>query len=417
MATWKTVTVDDSGADYTTFEAAKDAEATDITAQVGDLIIQGQDGFIDANTRMNSDGSYTTDPTHRLIFQGQSSLTAVGWNASGTGVEFDTDTGGDGSLWTLPSGNCDDVVIRDLQFYFIYKGGFNNRYMLNTVSNPMALEVERCLFLYDESGSTGGGGYRLMNVDLGDSTAHIYRNVLFATNNADVNEAFDSGSSGQTVPLFENCTMDGFFGSAFGNGFTDAKLTNCRVTNSGALADDFTSASDYNLTDEASPPADFKGTNGVQGATLDYVDDSATALKDRDYALNSNTDDGWETGLDLSGTFPDDILGITRIVSWDIGCSENSLAITGSAADGVKLSDTGAMVGTFVPAVTDGVKVGDVGTMIATFPTVQSDGVDAGDSATVDIVKAVAGTEGIDFSDTVPAPLIRPHSTLVIRGP
>ncbi len=65
----------------------------------------------------------------------------------------------------------------------------------------------------------------------------------------------------------------------------------------------------------------------------------------------------------------------------------------------------------------DGVDIGDSATEALIVKPSQTDGIDTGDSATVAIVKAVAGVDGVDLGDSAPAPLVRPHSTLIIRGP
>ncbi len=88
-----------------------------------------------------------------------------------------------------------------------------------------------------------------------------------------------------------------------------------------------------------------------------------------------------------------------------------------SESDGVDIGDSATMVATYVPAGAEGVDIGDSAAAVVVMPEPGVDGVDFGDSATVAIVKAVAGVDGVDLGDSAPAPLVRPHSTLIIRGP
>ncbi len=161
-----------------------------------------------------------------------------------------------------------------------------------------------------------------------------------------------------------------------------------------------TSGSPADLTPIATGVLD---SNGVDvGADVNY------AIGDVDIA--GIVRDDWAIGAYTMGALVAD--------GFDIGDSATeALIVKPSVADGVDIGDTGTMIATYVPAGAEGVDLGDSAVAVVIKPEPGVDGVDLGDTATVAIVKVVAGVDGVDLGDSAPAPLVRPHSTLIIRGP
>lgn len=111
-----------------------------------------------------------------------------------------------------------------------------------------------------------------------------------------------------------NCTASGFQHNYYSTSGTIV-CKNCISQASVTAGYSITTStgSDYNLSDRA----DAVGTTVYNSKTLTFVSAAAG-----DFHLAAGDTDAIDKGTDLSGTFTDDIDGVTRSGTWDLGADE-----------------------------------------------------------------------------------------------
>ncbi len=321
MATWKTVTVASSGGDYTTLSAALSGEATDVTAQSGDLIISCEN-FSDVQQVSTTGQAWTTDATHRVLIQivdaHNGEWTTSAYRLETTGTCFRNTT-------------IDDLEIVGIQVRehgtslnsrcIHYQTGLDSgtqvlqKFILiqdhNDVTDPVAcIEIDDPTPVYKLSNGIMygdiAGSSTLKGLKVDASTAVVYCD----------NVTIDSVDNGLdiTSPNIR---------------FRNSRITN--VNNVKVGTGTLHSASNYNLTDGTAPTNwGANSLDSTDSPVIAYVDDSNATMKSRDYKLSGASDSGYEAGTDLSGDsnnpFSDDITGTARTVPWDIGAHEKSFA-------------------------------------------------------------------------------------------
>jgi len=94
----------------------------------------------------------------------------------------------------------------------------------------------------------------------------------------------------------------------------------------------FHASSDYNASDIAGDAAGANSRNGADG-TVTFENEGAD-----DFHLDSGDSNATDQGVDLSGTFSDDIDEDTRSGSWDIGADEYVAAGGGDAGQVIRIN-------------------------------------------------------------------------------
>jgi hypothetical protein len=311
MATWKTVTVNPVGGDYASLNAALAGEATDLTAQTGDLVISCEN-FEDTTTVSTSGQTWTTDATHRVIIEAADSHGGK-WSTSAyrhvqtTGVSSFAESGG-----------IEDLILRGIQFYANHGANGASIFVQQDNQTRGTLEFEKCIFILDhvdvEAVLPG-----ILKVRDSQTTMKLRNCLFYGMGNATSATAIESEQNTGTCYI-DNCTIDDFYYAFLPDFTSNFIVRNTRVTGATAVmhpdSTNLNSASDYNLTDIAAPTN--WGTNSIDSTdtpTIDYVDSTNATLTSRDYHLGLN-DSGIDQGQDLSSDannpFTDDIDGETR---------------------------------------------------------------------------------------------------------
>ena len=330
MPLWKTVTVASSGGDYTSLNSTLGGEAKDITVEIGDLLIL-LENFSDITQVTTVGQNWTTDPTHRVLIQaadnhnGKWSTSVYRLEVQGTAFRNET---------------IDDLEITGIQIRE-HGTGSNSRcfhYQIGLSSGTQILE--KFIFIQDHQDSADN----VVALEIDDSSpTYKIRNGVIYGNLAGSNVLIGMRVDASTATVyFDNIAIDSV-DTGISLSSPNVRLRNTRitaVTTVKAGGSNLHSASDFNLTD-GTGPTNWGGNSIDSGdsPTIDYIDDTNSTLKSRDYRLDSSSDSGYEVGTDLTSDsnnpFSDDIGGIARSDPWDIGPHELSAA----AGDLVKVID------------------------------------------------------------------------------
>jgi hypothetical protein len=290
------------GRNYTslaTWEAATDNDL--VTATQSEVLECYDDAASFDDKWVAWQGATTNSSYFRIV------RPAAGEGHDGTptvGVWFKYTTAANGYIVNEDYGSFQDCIVTQN----INSG--SNRY---TASAAKATSDLIGIICWD-SVNSGAGSSRGIIASLGSAI------VCLADNSEDWN-FWDGGNS--QGGSFLNCTSI----DAGGNGFhISASSTNtwknCLSHNSGSS--DFAGTAgtqDYNAASDATA----NGANSRDSQTFTFVD-----ATNHDYQLASGDAGAKDYGVDLSGTFDDDLAGATWVVSWDIGCLQAAAAAGGT---------------------------------------------------------------------------------------
>jgi len=179
------------------------------------------------------------------------------------------------------------------------------------------LSVHGCLFFHNRGDSPDGGATSALSNSstITSYNNYFYNNIVIGYKRA-AGDLWAIRSNYGNTYIYNNSVYDSNIGIARTNGNVYA-INNLSL---GCITDflgAFATGSDYNVSSDATAP----GTNKATGKTAytDYFVDPANGdfhLKDTSLALFGLS------GTDLSGTFSDDIDGVTRTAPWDIGADQ-----------------------------------------------------------------------------------------------
>jgi hypothetical protein len=291
---------------YNAFQDWESGRGGDLVAdQRQEVGVAYADGDFTAGATIS--GSYT-DSTHYLkltVADGQRHS-----GVAGAGVRIDAQAGlGE-----------DVLAVQDeyTQIEWLQITNFNDGVGIDglTISENADNSVVQYLVIWNFDGADSGvrlrgdatvrntiiyDGQRGMKVEAG-AVATIENVTVYGMTGTGIRENSDSG----TAVTIRNAI-------SVGNGTSDFSLT-------GTI-----SYFGYNLytTVAGFDPADFQGNNQSPPATVDDLFVTITAGSE-DLHLEASGHDALRKGVDLSGSFTDDIDGDTRSVAWDIGADETS---------------------------------------------------------------------------------------------
>jgi hypothetical protein len=164
------------------------------------------------------------------------------------------------------------------------------------------------------------GQATIVNGDsLGTGTTNIYNCIIYSTFNDNYNDLAVLEDTSYTFNLL-NCTFDaGGYGNVLKINSTTL-VQNCVTLNHGdsgrvcfITAGSFNASNDYNTSDDTTSA----GANSTDSVTPTFVSEAG-----HDYHLAVADTVAKDTGVDLSGTFTDDIDGVARGATFDRGADE-----------------------------------------------------------------------------------------------
>lgn len=309
MATWKTVTVGSTG-DYATLNAAQGGEATDVTAQTGDLVISCH-AFEDTTAVLFSSTAWVTDSTHRVIVEAADNHLG-GWSTGAYRLSV--------AGTVIRNVTVDNLYLRGLQVRETGTAGTRNIIELDAGLGTGQQDIEKCIVVMDHADDADT---TMVGIKLEDS-AQVYkmRNVVLYGGKQTTagSKGIEVTASAATV-YCDNVTIDDWHtGIDLSSGGT-FQLRNSRITDCTTIVDEaggqtLSSGSTHNLTDGSAPTNwGANSYSSTDSPTVNYTNDSSTTLTSRDYHIAAG-DSGIGAGISLSGDgnnpFADDIDGDTR---------------------------------------------------------------------------------------------------------
>lgn len=288
-----TRTLKTSGGDYTSPATWESTEQTDLVAAGDQHVLECYTGTYSVGTLLGISG-WTTDPTHYITVKAAAGHEHGG--VLGAGVIFQSTTASGIAMSVGISIDYIDLTIS------VVNGGAGN---CISVSSSPRINLDRIIIRGSGTAIVSGTGTAFLAC-----TGYVHNTLIY---NIGTGLYFSPGI------VANNCTAIacefygvnlGFAGShvfknvvVFGSGDTDFKNIK------GASAN--FNGSSNNASEDATAP----GTDSITGITsavfenyagLDFTPSSAGGLLD-------------STGVDLSGSFTDDIAQGTRTTPWDIG--------------------------------------------------------------------------------------------------
>lgn len=319
-----TVTVRSSGGDYTSLNAALAGESANLTTNchgtgsAGILTISC--GNFEDTTAASTGTGYTTSSSYYINIVGDPSDIVSGtntgvWSTSRYRLVY---TGATASAIAVYEQH---VRFSDIQIFLnrvgvSYEACINFAYYSGTNAEHY---VVRSIFR-----STGGSCDTAKFVNACDNGGLTVINSIFYDSRS-VNGCKCIDAKANTIVY--NCTFQNSYLGILLTG-TSAVIQNCLFSSlntgvSGTCA----AGTDYNATNNAAIGYTVTGggnTHDRLSQTFTFVDESGD-----NFHLAANDSGARDYGVDLSGTFTDDIDGQTRTGTWDIGADEYIAVSTG----------------------------------------------------------------------------------------
>jgi hypothetical protein len=371
MATTVTVTVQATGGDYTTIQAAESGEQKNLVTADEILVIDIEAGTYNESVDV---GGWTTDSTRYVRFKAQTGDEHGG--VQGAGVKIASSVS-----FNFPL-DCSQDYTQFFDLEFEQTNGSNAAFHCISCTG---VRGERLI-----ADSNGSNCFDMRNAST--SSPHTLINCLAIGANKGFDLANGSSNNWYNCTSIDATTV-GFQCQAFST--MNVLVQNC-VTYT-AVGDGFytgaktDSASDYNAAHDTRAP----GANSVDNITSAAFEDYAGG----DYApADSGVLDG--AGTDLSGIFTDDITGTTRS-TWDIGAFIT--ASTGATLVSVPQTtetDTAQSISPTVGAISEAVgQSSETDTAQSISPSVGAVSVEIGQATETDSAFSVLGS----FSSQVEA--------------
>jgi len=295
MATWKTVTVGTTGT-YATLNAAQAAEATDLTAQSGDIVFSCQ-AFEDTTQAVFASTAWDSDATHRVVIQAADDHGGK-WSTSAYRMV--------GATSRIVNQAVNYMKLEGIQINMTGTGTNAQGYLADTPLDAVGeTEIDKLIVMGVPSATQPDGvwnGEPLHDI-------HIRNSIIYGLQ-------IGIGNAGTGSKIYaDNITVDDCLIGVY-DSYGSHRLRNCRVTNCPTIltgGGTLDSGSDYNLTNSTGAVPTNWGSNSISSTdspTINYVTSTGT-LTARDYHIVAG-DSGIGAGVNLSTSFTDDIDGETR---------------------------------------------------------------------------------------------------------
>ena len=305
MATQLKKTVKPSGGDYTSLEACMNANEQNLVTADKYFDVEIDGSWSIADTTNVTVHNYTTDATRYINIYATGTARHDGRVAAVSGR----------------SNYIADLYIDNHGISNVTYDGLEINHAGATFQNYFSdnLLFKNCIFRVasSEQGSHG------INIRLGSPSTMTIRNCIFYGNTANWTIAIYHGEGTATIYCY-NVTVYGWQ-CAFSDTAGTMVMKNCvgsaRVSGSWNVhyyngGTNFSSDSTNNMSGDASTP---EYNTYYDSTTPTYVN---TGAGTEDFHLASNDTVAIAHGADLSATFTDDIDGVTRSGTWDIGADE-----------------------------------------------------------------------------------------------
>ena len=304
MPTTVTYTVDTGGTgDYTSLSAWESAQQQDLTSTDRIMVVECKASGGAADTARLDIFGWTADATRYMIIRPTTSNRHDGvWDAAKYRLA-PTVAGFSGAA---PYVQVSHLIVDGLQQSSSHARGFQ----FNSIAS---LLMKNCIL---QSSSTLSGMVDLESF-AASGVADIRNNLFQATGSTTQCIIKDAASS--TANVDNNTLVSSTVGTTIGISRTGGTLVaRNNIVNgfSDSYSGTFSAGTDYNATDRAETPG--VGSNNLQSQTFSFVNSGAG-----NYRLTNSL-----AGVDLSGTFTDDIIGTVRPqgAEFDIGCFERVAA-------------------------------------------------------------------------------------------
>jgi hypothetical protein len=294
-----------SGGDYTSLEACMNANEQDFTG----------DGWF----TVEIDGTWSTADTTAITIHNYTTTTNDYINIYTTAAARHRGVWSTSYYRLVPTGNVHTILnyVLDLKItgLQIYNEGSGFWHFASVASGTLNLTLDKNI-MHGTAASTGA-----LVIDTSSAgNAYIFNNILYG-NGGSTSYGSDFRNLTTTVYCYNN-TFYNFHIGINTDGTTIIAKNNISYNNSHDFIGTFNATSTNNLSlDTTAPPFNTYYTE----KTLTFTSVSAGT---EDFHLASTDTDAIDKGVDLSGTFTDDIDGVTRSGTWDIGADEYVAAAT-----------------------------------------------------------------------------------------
>jgi hypothetical protein len=311
----KTVTVKASGGDYLSLNDALAGEkiANPNLVSMGGILTIECYASVGADVAADTGSGWTTNSSNYIHIIAPAAERHDGkWNTSRYRIEMSGNSASVGAF----TNRAEYTRLTGIQIKRTSDGSSNALYGVYALEDPLL--IDKCIIWV----SVNHGSCVTRGLKLNSSTTTTRNTVVFE--NGSFKGASDHyGIEGSSAPshTLENVTCDGFEYN-FISGSATVVLKNCVAQTSGAsggAAGGYfypsctTTGSTHNLSDKS----DAIGTVTYQTKTVTFVD-----AANGDFHLAAGDTEAKNNGTDLSGTFTDDIDGVTRSGTWDLGADE-----------------------------------------------------------------------------------------------
>lgn len=308
----KTVTVKTSGGDYTSLSAALTAESANLVTNTCILTIECY--AMSDTTPATTGTGYTTNASYYINIVVPTAERHDGkWNSAKYRMELSGSV--DPGLYI----RADYTRVTGIQIRSTTSAEYNTCVPIRVYASQGTLITNSIINCHTDYWHCYTDG-----IDISTEPAELRNVVVYRTGTGLVGggrmQGIVSGSANVTL---SNVTVCGFSTNYTSYSTGTVVATNCISQASLATGYAFATStgSDYNLSDRADAP----GTTVYNSKTLTFINSAAG-----DFHLAAGDTDAIDMGTSLSGTFTDDIDGVTRSGTWDLGADEYVAAGGGS---------------------------------------------------------------------------------------
>jgi hypothetical protein len=317
MATQLLKTVMPSGGDYTSLEACMNANEQNLVTADKYFDVEIDGTWSSADTTAVTIHNYTTDATRYINIYTTSAARHNGKAAAVSGL----------SNYRISVSTNNSILIDIFSNYVTINGieGFGSatysRDGIRIEANVIYIVIKNNI-IHDRVCYYGG----IMSA-YGDDENYIYNNIVYKiANNPDTNSGSGihiTQDNTETAYIYNNtCYGNAKYGI---NTSGNAVVMKNNISNANVTADyngTFGTSADNIASDTTSPD------NEWDSKTVTFV--SVVAGSQDFHLASDDTSGAIDGGTDLSATFTDDIDGVTRTGTWDIGADEYVAAAGGA---------------------------------------------------------------------------------------
>jgi hypothetical protein len=307
LATQLKKTVKPSGGDYTSLEACMNANEQNLVTADKYFDVEIDGTWSSADTSAVTIHNYTTDATRYINIYTTSAARHLGvWSSSY--YVLSTTPASEQQAIALPDAY---ITITGIQCTIAPSGGYGR----GIIWGGLNALVQKCIIR--RSGGASAGNHLL-------ATGKAWNNIIYNAGGCGI---YPTGNSW----VIYNNTVYGC--GLYGIGNRSGTWTGSALLKNNLSYNNDTDYSFYQFYITRSNNLS-KDTTGDAGYTSETITFTNTGAGTEDLHLVVGDTDAIDRGADLSGTFTDDIDGVTRSGTWDIGADEYVAAAGGWTSGG-----------------------------------------------------------------------------------